>query len=535
MRIGLRGPSNLFGHPTSKRIAAAEAALQYWNPHPGPITKIVFGHFPMSFTASSEKGKRYESLFANQSISAYICGHLHATFGKQLWRLHEFKHERANQFWEWELGDWKDSRFIRIISIDRGEVSFLDIELPVRTGPQDEFQAILITYPIDSRLNNRVEQHNQPLRNDISALVFSARSIINVTAKIFDSSSGFMIIEEILMQPASNQSITKPLFHAKWDVENYKSVSAARYWLQIFALDSAGNTIASDRRPISVEGRTSDFSPTWMVYLIFYLQWENIYSILLWSNICFNIVLLCLPKLLNLFKENDVLYLAQRNLLSKLLLFLIEGSRSKKIWSAMVIYLLYLLFLPWFWGFGTSQNGDISEAYLFGWRTNISGSDERIGAPDLITISLPFMYLVIAPLFLAVYSLYTERSAAYLHISRKTYCPAMKAASVPEESGPLLESYNGDWIFRLHNLQWLVKEGSPVCCCSHCLHSSKASCYYNACLRNEARGLVSCGVMRAVAAADCSHLVYTTCGRFWSPPLRPQLREFPFIMPAHNC
>lgn len=80
MKIGIRGPSNLFGHPTVKRIRAVEAELRYWDDHPGAfVTKVVFGHFPMSFTASAEKGERYEPVFARNSISAYICGHLHSS------------------------------------------------------------------------------------------------------------------------------------------------------------------------------------------------------------------------------------------------------------------------------------------------------------------------------------------------------------------------------------------------------------------------------------------------------------------------
>ena len=69
MSVGIRFPANLFGHSTDKRIEAVNSELQYWTNHSNvPVTKVVFGHFPMSFTASSEKGQRYESVFARQSI-----------------------------------------------------------------------------------------------------------------------------------------------------------------------------------------------------------------------------------------------------------------------------------------------------------------------------------------------------------------------------------------------------------------------------------------------------------------------------------
>nr|CAD1837463.1 unnamed protein product [Ananas comosus var. bracteatus] len=63
MSIGIRGPSNLFGHPTDKRIDVVESELQYWDNSTALITKVVFGHFPMSFTASSKTGTRYENVF----------------------------------------------------------------------------------------------------------------------------------------------------------------------------------------------------------------------------------------------------------------------------------------------------------------------------------------------------------------------------------------------------------------------------------------------------------------------------------------
>ncbi|URE32907.1 Ser Thr protein phosphatase family protein [Musa troglodytarum] len=247
LSIGIRGPSNLFGHPTEKRMAVVESELQYWDIYPSEsVTKILFGHFPMSFTASSEKGQRYESLFARQSVSSYICGHLHGNFSRQLWRLHPSKlssdvlvPRKAKGFWEWELGDWKESRLIRILSIDGGVVSFHDIELPRKHDVQDEFQTtIVITYPADSRNMNNMEQNNQSFRNDINALVFSTQQIINVTAKVFDSFRDYKIVEEVPLQLIS--AVDKPLFHGKWNTESYRSASATRYLLQVSVMDYQG-------------------------------------------------------------------------------------------------------------------------------------------------------------------------------------------------------------------------------------------------------------------------------------------------------
>ncbi|XP_020575228.1 putative metallophosphoesterase At3g03305 isoform X2 [Phalaenopsis equestris] len=416
MRIGLRGPSNLFGHPSANRIHTVEAELQYWDNHPVAfVTKVVFGHFPMSFTASAETGERYEPVFARHSISAYICGHLHSKFGKQLWRLHTFK--ALSHFWEWELGDWKEFRFIRILAIDRGDVSFLDMELLSISEPPNGFKtSILVTYPMDSRSMSRVKEHTQLVRNDINALVFSVQRIINVTANIFDSWRAVKLMEEIPLQPASGSSNGKPLYHAKWNAENYVSASATRYWLQVRVIDFKGEQTATELRPFSVEGKTAGFSSSLLAFLVFDLQWEQVFYFLKWSNIYFLVLLLCLPKLLNLFMERNSSYqkwamsafissspsFYQRKFLFRLLWFLMEGSRTKKLWYAMVIYLLYLLTMPWFWGHATSEKGNIFELCLSGWRMRTSSGEttsEWIGIPDSMTITLPFI------LFLASWKL----------------------------------------------------------------------------------------------------------------------------------
>ncbi|KAK8967367.1 putative metallophosphoesterase [Platanthera guangdongensis] len=442
MGTGIRGPSNLFGHPTAQRIHTVESELQYWDNNPNAsVTKIVFGHFPMSFTASAENGERYEPIFARQSVSAYICGHLHAKFGKHLWRLHtsgiptthSTELQTVKPFWEWELGDWMEFRFIRILAIDRGDVSFLDLELS--SGFQT---AILITHPTDSRIMNKVEDPNSQLvRNDINVLVFSIQPILDVTGRVLDSSRNFEIVEEIPLNSAMNSSKGKPLYYAKLNTKKYANASATRYWLQVVVMDSNGVQTKSLARPFSVEGKRAKFSPSWLTFWFFYLQWENVFYTLQWSNISFLILLLCLPKLLNMFMERNSSYqnwamsvsisslIGQRKFVFRLLWFLMEGPRIKTLWHAMVIYLIHLLTMPWFWGHATSEKGNIYKLFLSGWRTLPSigaPASEKLGIPDQMMITLPFMYFVVAPLFLLVYCFSAERSASCFHSSKSSRC-----------------------------------------------------------------------------------------------------------------
>ncbi|KAL6648415.1 hypothetical protein ACP70R_012639 [Stipagrostis hirtigluma subsp. patula] len=449
MSVGIRFPANLFGHPTDRRIEAVKSELQYWANHSGaPITKVVFGHFPMSFTATSENGQRYESVFARQSISAYLCGHLHAKVSKQLWRYHEMRKTTTNMssFWEWELGDWKDSRLVRILAIDRGAVSFID-----HTLKQALQTSILVTYPTDSRSMNMLESRQWSLRNDINVLVFSSQVIRNVSARIFDSHNEFKIVEEIPLQLVASSSAHKPLFHAKWNAENYRSPSPTRYWLQVFVLDSHGAKTSSEQRPFSVEGKMAIPPRPLLNYLVFEVQWEHMYQVLLRSNLAFTIVLLLSPKLLHRFVRRSSSYqrwtvsvlsspIYQRKVYFWLIWFLMEGTRSKPFWFSLVIYVLWLIEMPWFWGRATSEHGEIAQMYLSGWSMpfydrGLSGS--KLSNPDVLVITLPFLYLVVVPVIVLIYGLFAEKAIAYLRHSNRTEYVA-DSANISAESACLL-------------------------------------------------------------------------------------------------
>ncbi|XP_068660207.1 putative metallophosphoesterase At3g03305 [Aristolochia californica] len=458
MTIGLRGPSNLFGHPTDWRIETVDSELDIWDHQTDArVTKIVFGHFPMSFIASSNNGNRYENIFAKRSVAAYLCGHLHAKLSNQLWRLHTvdsasafLRHEKLDEFWEWEVGDWKESRLMRILSIDGGEVSFVDIKLGV--GSTEGIQTtILITYPTDSRNMNKINSQSKNFRKDISALVFSEKSVLNVTAKILDASRGFTLVEELPLH-ASGSTHHVPLFRTEWNTSNYKDASGTRFWLQVEVVDIHGMLTSTAPRPFSVDSKLAPLSKTWMAHLIFHIRWEKLFVLLLWSNISFLILLLSLPKLLNHFMERNTLYqrwamsvsiclpFGQKRIFFWPLWFLIEGSRDRRLWWAMVLYLLYLLKFTWFWGHATSENDAVASMSLRGWTVEVSNYlvQDRIGNPDIMTVILPFMYIILTPLFLLIYCLCAERSAFYLHASKKL-CESKEPVPLKMELEPNLQ------------------------------------------------------------------------------------------------
>lgn len=442
MDVGIRGPSHLFGHSTDERIDAVNTELQYWDNNTELLTtKIVFGHYPLSFIASSQSGKHYYTSFANQSVSAYLCGHLHAKFSQKLWRKHTVslayspeQSENAKQFWEWELGDWKETRMLRILAIDGGKVSFMDIDFRCRSKKLEDFEmAILITHPLDSRNMNSVNSKGQISRNDITVLVFSPKPVLNVTAKVYDSTNGNKLVEEVPLKMLNSSANSRILFTSKWNVENYISKHPTHYWMQVFVFDIDEIEIASTRRPFSIEGDSAQTTISWIVYLLLHIQWEKLYSILLWTNVTFLVILLAVPKIIKYFIEKDEMYqrwtvsvsspffYQLRLILFWIIWFTVEGSTNKSLWYSMAAYLLYLVRFPWFMGHATSENGEIATLFMSGWTMNSykCSIKNMLGFPDVMAVTIPFMYLVVSPLFLLIYSLVAERSAFCLYSSGK--------------------------------------------------------------------------------------------------------------------
>jgi hypothetical protein len=100
-----------------------------------------------------------------------------------------FEAPPVEEFWEWEMGDWRKSRAMRILAIDRGHVSYVDIDF--KSGTRKTI--ILPTFPLDSRLMSTSSSRHKyecqvmlPSSYDsVRALVFSVSPIVSVMARIF--------------------------------------------------------------------------------------------------------------------------------------------------------------------------------------------------------------------------------------------------------------------------------------------------------------------------------------------------------------
>lgn len=448
MPVGLRGPTNLFGHPSDELLAEIDAQLSQWDsPSAEPVTKISFGHFPLSFSSASESGKTLKEIFLKHSISAYLCGHLHTKFGKNLKRHHRsggriLSSERffqlnmqpqvssitencssgaplAEEFWEWEMGDWRKSQMMRILAIDSGHVSYVDIDF--KSGPKETI--ILPTFPLDSRfmsaslLHRRYAcQNMDPSSYEmIRALVFSSSQIVSVIVRIFDLRGGdFTMVMESLMTKHDHNTSGGVLYSTPWNYKAFEDPSPDRYWLQIIANDAMGRPSFMEPRPFSVNGLSAQRSWTWKEFFVMGCQWDALYGPLLWCAFCFLFSLLLIPKLLlyNNKQFTHESFNTKKGIFTGVAWILQELCYIPVVWFGFLGYLFFLLLFPWFIGRVFTNGGKGYMTYK-GWVVkSISqrGGTFFLGYPDIMVIVIPHLIFVVFPSLLIAAALAAEKA-----------------------------------------------------------------------------------------------------------------------------
>ncbi|KAK4743769.1 hypothetical protein SAY87_010081 [Trapa incisa] len=448
MPVGIRGPTNLFGHPSDELLAEIDAQLSQWDsPSWVPVTKISFGHFPLSFTAASESGKTLKEIFLKHSISAYLCGHLHTKFGKNLKRYHHStshmlsssemffqlnmqpqassKTENCSsgtgpedEFWEWEMGDWRKSRMMRILAIDNGHVSYVDIDF--KSGTKETI--ILPTFPLDSRfMYTSLFERRYACKlmapasyETIRALVFSTSPVVSVMVRIFDLRGGdFSMVMESLMSMNGNNTYGGVYYSAPWNYRAFEDPSPSRYWLQIVAKDATGRPSFTELRPFSVNGFGAQPTWTWKEFFVMGCQWAALYGPLLWCVLCFLFSLLLIPKvLMHAHKQFTYKHFVdKKSIFIGVAWILQELCNIPAVWFGFLGYLLFLLLVPWFVGHVFTNDGKGYMTYK-GWVVEGVSQKEGsffLGHPDIMVIVIPHLVLVVLPTVLAAAALASEK------------------------------------------------------------------------------------------------------------------------------
>lgn len=440
MSIGLRGPSNLFGHPDDKSLEDLDTVLSEWdNFTAGTVTKHVFGHFPTSFTAATEAGGRLEGILAKHSISAYVCGHLHAKFGKHLYKHHRVvlrSHEyslqgpSAAEFWEWEMGDWRQSRLVRVMAIDQGRTSFTDFRLYGGTNFSDpeniQLPTVIIpTFPLDSRFMLTKSHGASRQESTIRALIFSPDPQFSVYVKILDTKASTVLTiyeQPMLRVPGYADG---PLFQASWEPQKFSGASPTRYWLQITVNSSSNTILASDTRPFSVHNKDAGYRYTWMEFLVMGFRWESFSMLVLLATLLAILLgIIIIPKVISTWAQRVDIYskfvpsVSDSFCISTIakapLWVLMEGAQNSSLWWSETALLVYLVLFPWFWGLPLAEGYPVGFMSMWGWTIAPSWTKPahgNVGAPDNMNIVLPFLCTVFLPCLLISAALSAEQAA----------------------------------------------------------------------------------------------------------------------------
>ncbi|RDX91981.1 putative metallophosphoesterase, partial [Mucuna pruriens] len=415
MSIGLRGPTNFFGHPTDQLLEDLDLELSQWDSQSEKsVTKISFGHFPLSFSAPSSSGRTLEDFNIHQSSSESA---VNCSLGAP----------QIQEFWEWEMGDWRKSRAFRILAIDRGHVSYVDLDFKSGT----KHAIILPTFPLDSRFMSTSScRHNYECQSvapssyeTIRALVFSVSQLVSVVARVYDSQSGNLdlVVETHMIKHADGIS-RGYLYVAPWNYKAFEDASPDRFWLQIEANDIMGRSTLTELMPFSINGHSLKLSWSWKEFLVMGCQWASLYYPLFWSALSFMFIFLLLPKALLVFPKKIYTYknfVANKGLVNGILWFLQELCRIHTLWFGWIGYLFYLILFPWFIGQVFTEGKTMAYMTYMGWvveTSNGKGKHEYVGSPDILVVVLPHLLFVVLPAILVIGALTAEGAIYREHL-----------------------------------------------------------------------------------------------------------------------
>ncbi|ERL88144.1 hypothetical protein D910_05532 [Dendroctonus ponderosae] len=163
---------------------------------------IWFGHFPTSCILSSGSENVRSLIKKDPNGLVYVCGHLH-TLGGLVPQMYTMQ---KGGYLELELGDWKDNRMYRLMAIDHGLFSFID----VRHG---EWPVVLLTNPKSALFFNPLKESTESMlqSSHIRVLAFSLSRIKIVRVRISQESWTDL------------KHVKGPLYVTSWDAQKYRN------------------------------------------------------------------------------------------------------------------------------------------------------------------------------------------------------------------------------------------------------------------------------------------------------------------------
>lgn len=333
---------------------------------------IWFGHFPTSCILSSGLENVRSLIKKDKNGLVYVCGHLH-TLGGVVPKMYTMQKEG---FLELELGDWKDNRMYRLLAIDHGMFSFIDVH-------HRQWPVLLLTNPKNSLFINPVKENLLNIRKSthIRVLAFSLSHIKVVRMRINQEAWTDL------------KHVKGPLYVTTWDPEKYIQ---GLHYIEIYAKDSDGRE-NTEKVPFSLDGSKLSFGLLPRIALM-----SNL-SCIFWSMFISTLFIYLTPLFVLRYLHLLVLagYIVQPNLRGNCLKLWIRKAWTfttiDRLFWPMVLYPLYLVFGPWSVGY-------IIEDYIgviFSWGIFVNGTflpgafTYVYGFIQLITFQIPLNFILI--------------------------------------------------------------------------------------------------------------------------------------------
>eukprot|EP00210_Caulerpa_lentillifera_P005648 g5401.t1 len=450
-QVGLRSPTNFLGRITGDILTELESKLvdeiRHWSIRDCDPVYLAYGHYPLSMIAKDSSSPvagdqgELKRLLLKYGVKTWLFGHLHDEVGNHLSRIH---HGSAATLLELELADWKFIRRFRIIAIDHGEFSFVDLEAkstketslmefdPVEDSVVVNGFIVLITWPPSSYLaplgtprRQRVSWWNEirALVLPVSPLASSHQSrVINVSAEITCGSKSTPLRTLDL-----NQTTDQRLVYSIGVPDGFRGLDCDEIYVQVFAQGSnKGNRASSERRLLEQKESAREYPHSWMESIILKTDWywflQNFYFTVILAHI---VLLLFIPKFCHLMGyfqspmtssnlDNQTTNGHKKNkwklvFLCPIYAFVETAGDICLFWSQFV-YLLVIWFGPWGVARVLSNRpmGFLFIPTVFVKSESASSSDYgSVFTPEMPMRSIMFYFFVVLPSIL--WSVWTMR------------------------------------------------------------------------------------------------------------------------------
>ncbi|KAJ4435764.1 hypothetical protein ANN_18383, partial [Periplaneta americana] len=311
----------------------------------GSNYNIWFGHYPTSCILAFGPGGVRTLIGKYPESVVYVCGHYH-TLGGTVPNMYTL--QQAG-FLELELGDWKDNRLYRLVAIDHGLLSFIDVL-------HRDWPVALVTNPKHALfvMPTREPLHRILQSTHIRVLGFSLSPIESVAVKIDD---GVWL---------HCTHIRGPLYVHPWNPNLY---TTGIHDIHVLIKDEAGREKVTTQ-PFSLDGTRISFRLLPRIVLMSNIS--LVFQILFGTMLTVCVLPLCILKYLHKLVKAHKIRKPRlsvcffQNWVRKLWIL----STVDRLFYPLVVYPLYLTVGPW-------SIGEVIEGHtgiIFAWGTIINGA-----------------------------------------------------------------------------------------------------------------------------------------------------------------